>query len=168
MVKISQNHDFFTFHKIWSRGHIMTSKVSGSILGVSRTLSGPYITISDTSGQMRHHHMRSQKYPKMPKIAIFDQKSWFFQSGYQCSYDRYMAGNMHLGCLRPILSAFTISGVLLVHFSKIRKKSIFWLFFGDFLLYIYTYMQLWMQKCEIKRKIAFFMVWTLPKKFLSR
>ena len=66
----------------------------------------------------------------MPKITIFDQKSWFFQSGYTCSYGRYMAGNMHLGCLRLILSAFTISGVLLVHFSKIRKKSIFWLFFG--------------------------------------
>ena len=34
-----------------------------------------------------------------------------------------MAGKMHLGCLRLILSAFTISGVLLVHFSKIRKKE---------------------------------------------
>ena len=44
----------------------MTSKVSGSILGVSRTLSGPYITISDTSGQMRQHHMKSQKYPNIP------------------------------------------------------------------------------------------------------
>ena len=75
----------------------------------------------------------------MPKITIFDQKSWFFQSGYTCSYGRYMAGNMHLGCLRLILSAFTISGVLLVHFSEIRKKSIFWPIFCNLLIYIYTH-----------------------------
>ena len=74
----------------------------------------------------------------MPKITIFDQKSWFFQSGYTCSYGRYMAGKMHLGCLRLILSAFTISGVLLVHFSKIRKKSIFWPIFLQF-THIYTH-----------------------------
>ena len=87
---------------------------------------------------MRHHHMIGQKYPKMPKIAIFDQKSWFFQSGYTCWYVRYMAGNMHLGCLRHILDAFMIYGVDLVHFWKNRKKSIFWLIFSDLRSYIYT------------------------------
>ena len=74
----------------------------------------------------------------MPKISIFDQKSWFFQSGYTCSYGRYMAGKMHLGCLRLILSAFTISGVLLVHFSKIRKNRFFDPFFAIY-SYIYTH-----------------------------
>ena len=73
----------------------------------------------------------------MPKIAIFDQKSWFFQSGYTCSYGRYMAGNMHLGCLRHILDAFMIYGVDLMHFWKNRKKSIFWLIFCDLRSYIY-------------------------------
>ena len=79
------------------------------------------------------------KYPKNAQNHHFRPKSWFFQSGYTCSYGRYMAGKMHLGCLRLILSAFTISGVLLVHFSEIRKKSIFWPIFCDLLVYIYTY-----------------------------
>ena len=64
----------------------------------------------------------------MLKIAIFDQKSWFFQSGYTCSYGRYMAGNMHLGCPRHILRAFLIYWGDLVHFWKNRKRSIFWIF----------------------------------------
>ena len=73
----------------------------------------------------------------MVKIAFWDQKSSFFQSYYKCSYGRYMAGNMHLGCPRHILRAFLIYGSDLVHFWKNRKKSIFWLIFCDLRSYIY-------------------------------
>ena len=48
---------------------------------------------------------------------------------------------------------------------EIPKVVIYWVLDDRI---IYTYMQLWMQKCKIKRKIAFFMVWALPKKFYSR
>ena len=64
----------------------------------------------------------------MVKIAFWDQKSSFFQSYYKCSYGRYMAGNMHLGCPRHILRAFLIYRGDLVHFWKNRKKCIFCLF----------------------------------------
>ena len=75
----------------------------------------------------------------MVKIAFWDQKSSFFQNYYKCSYGRYMAGNMHLGCPRHILRAFLIYGGDLVHFWKNRKKWIFDLFFCDLLIYIYVY-----------------------------
>ena len=75
----------------------------------------------------------------MVKIAFWDQKSSFFQSYYKCSYGRYMAGNMLLGCPRHILRAFLISGSDLVHFWKNRKKWIFWPIFCDLTSYIYIY-----------------------------
>ena len=65
----------------------------------------------------------------MVKIAFWDQKSSFFQSYYKCSYGRYMAGNMHLGCPRHILRAFLIYRGDLVHFSKNRKKKAFFCLF---------------------------------------
>ena len=64
----------------------------------------------------------------MVKIAFWDQKSSFFQSYYKCSYGRYMAGNMHLGCPRHILRAFLIYRGDLVHFWKNRKNAFFCLF----------------------------------------
>ena len=65
----------------------------------------------------------------MVKIAFWDQKSSFFQSYYKCSYGRYMAGNMHLGCPRHILRAFLIYRGDLVHFWKNRKKNAFFCLF---------------------------------------
>ena len=118
--------------KLNSNHHKTSYMVCRSLLGVHRAHFHQKIIFPATSGRMPINFEKHQKFKKSPKIRFFAKirflMEWPILAGMMI-YGR----NRLLGCQKVFFNQILIYTSLLNVFLKNRKKSIFHIFFQDFL-----------------------------------